>query len=137
MKSINIAFLFVTIFTLFSVKSYADNVTFIAGDNSTATMLCVAAVSNDLVKTEKYIKRLSWQQTGMRQKTNFVLGDVSCNDANLIKFTAQYNADKTYDFLNNNAMNKYKLSDDEIKIIDLARVNSNNSAPQIIVITSR
>lgn len=137
MKSIHLAFLFITICTLFSVKSYADNITFIAGDNSKATKLCVAAVSNDVLKTEKYVKSLSWQQTGMRKKTNFVLGDVSCNDTDLIKFTAQYNADETYHFFNDKAMTRYKLTDDEMKIIDLARLNNNNRAPQVIVITSR
>ena len=134
MKVINTLFLFIIVFALLSFKAYANNVTFKAGDNSTVTKLCIAAGSNNLHATKKYIKSLSWQQTGMHQKTNSVLGEVSCNKTNLIEFTAQYNADETYNFLNEKAMKKYKLTDDEVKIIDLTKVNH---LPQVIVVTSR
>ncbi|WNC71945.1 DUF3718 domain-containing protein [Thalassotalea psychrophila] len=134
MKATRTFFLFIIAFVLLSFKAYANNVTFEAGDNSTATKLCIAAGSNNLHATQKYIKSLSWQQTGMYQKTNSVLAEVSCNKINLIEFTAQYDADKTYNFLNDKAMNKYKLTDDQMKIIDIAKVND---LPQVIVVTSR
>ena len=134
MKVINTIFLIIVTLVLLSFKAYANNVTFEAGDDSTATKLCIAAGSNNLHATQKYIKSLSWQQTGMYQKTNSVLAEVSCNKSNLMEFTAQYNADKTYNFLNDKAKNKYKLTTEEIKIIDIAKVKD---APQVIVVTSR
>lgn len=134
MIAIRTFFLFIIVLVLTSFKAYANNVTFKAGDDSTATKLCIAAGSNNLRAMQKHIKSLSWRQTGMHQKTNSVLAEVSCNKTNLIKFTAQYDADETYNFLNDKAKNKYKLTDDEIKIIDVAKVNN---SPQVIVVTSR
>lgn len=141
MKAIYAVILFITVFVLFAVKAYANpNFTFTAGDESAATKLCIAAVSNDLQSSKKYINRLALSDgvtAGMYIKTKYVSNDIRCNNTDLVKFTAQYNAKDTFDFFNHRAMKKYRLSNDEVKIIDLARVDNNNSEPQVIVITSR
>lgn len=140
MKAFSTVTLFIMAFTLFSSKANAANITFEAGDNTTATKLCVAAVSNDLPNTKLYISRLALLagvNAGMYAKTKFATDDILCNDTNLVQFTAQYNATDTFEFINKRAEKKYRLSTDEVKVIDLARKNAPVSAPKIIVITSR
>ncbi|WNC71944.1 hypothetical protein RGQ13_17775 [Thalassotalea psychrophila] len=140
MKVLTTVTLFIIVFTLFSSKVNAANITFKAGDDSLATKLCLAAVSNDLQKTKRYISRLALMtgiNTGMYGRTNFASDDIRCNDTDLVKFTAQYNAKDTFEFINKRAMKKYRLNTDEVKVIDLARQNSMNNTPQVIVITSR
>ena len=135
MKALSTVTLFIIIFTLCSSKANAGNTTFKAGDNTFATKLCVAAVSNDLQKTKRYIQALSREIYGsMYHKANFISGNLLCNDTDLVKFTAQYHAEDTFEYFNKRAMKKYRLTDDEIKIIDIVKVND---APQVIVVTSR
>ncbi|WNC68936.1 hypothetical protein RI845_01985 [Thalassotalea nanhaiensis] len=141
MKALTQGLLFISVFLLLTFKAYANqNITFEAGDNTIATKLCVAAVSNDLKKTKLYISRLGMMagiHTGMYGRTSFASDDILCNDTDLVKFTAQYNAKDTFEFINKRALKKYRLDAEEIKIIDLARQQRMNNSPKVILITSR
>lgn len=140
MKAFSAVTLFIIVFTLFSGKANAASTTFVAGDDTLATKLCIAAVSNDVQKTKSHINRLALMagiNTGMYSKTKFATDDIRCNNTNLVNFTAQYNAKDTFEYFNKRAEKKYRLNTDEIKVIDLARQNALPSQPQIIVITSR
>ena len=63
----------------------------------------------------------------------------SCNDQNLVDFTASFNAPTTFAYFNSKAASKYRISPAEVKIIDLARIEKlgNHNGPQVIIITSK
>ncbi len=152
-KLIALSIIGMTIFATFAMQnSFAEQVSspsssdanliiFKAGDASAATKLCLAAVQNDLSKTKLYVKRLSsaYGLTASVAKVQFISHALTCNNQNLVDFTAAYNAPSTFAYFNKNAAHKYRITPAEVKIIDLARTESlrDKTKPQVIMITSR
>ncbi|WP_371187958.1 hypothetical protein [Thalassotalea maritima] len=100
--------------------AYAGNVTFVAADNSMPTKLCVNAVQNDLQTTKSLMRRMTGstlRSPGAQVK--MVSETILCNDVDIVKFTAMYGADDTFNYLNHHTSWKYKI-DDSVDIIDLS-----------------
>ena len=99
---------------------------FQAKDNSVETRLCVASASDDLLKLKNLIRK---DKYGGRN----IARHLTCNNKDITGFSAQYNAQKTTEYLNRYAPEKYKIDLDNVQIIDLAY---DQSAPQIVKIIS-
>lgn len=112
------------ILTISSISLANDNeLVFVAGDKSLSTKLCISLAEDDLGKSKMLFKRVyNFSYTANNwSKVKFASRDLTCNDLDMVKFTAQYHSGETFKYINNHAAAKYRLSEDEIKIIDLAR----------------
>ncbi|MEW6996354.1 hypothetical protein AADZ86_01420 [Colwelliaceae bacterium BS250] len=122
-------------------SSYDKPLMFKAGDANAATKLCLAAVQNNLSKTQLYVKKLSLSYGLPKSgaKVQFISSEIKCNDQNLVDFTASFNAPTTFAYFNSKAAMKYRISPAEVKIIDLARAEKlgHQNGPQVIIITSK
>ncbi|MDG1732620.1 MAG: hypothetical protein P8H39_06545 [Thalassotalea sp.] len=108
-----------------------SNVTFQAGDNSLATKICVAAAQNDLSTTMKRIDLvLPGSKVSDNKKAKLVTRNNRCNGMNIVAFTAKYQANDTFDYLNKRSVKKYQMN---TQITDLAHIK----VPQLIVVTSK
>ncbi|MDG1733686.1 MAG: DUF3718 domain-containing protein [Thalassotalea sp.] len=114
-----------TLIALLSLPVLADEqhtYTFSAGDNSLATELCLAAVTNDLAATKKKIRSIGLLDgVSSTQRVKNATRNISCNDMNLMTFTAEYGASDTFEYLNKRGVKMYRIDTDEVRIIDLAR----------------
>ncbi len=109
---------------------------FIAGDKSVTTKLCVAAVSNNLMATKRYIRGIGVQSFDQSAQVKLALNAVTCNGQNMLEFTANYNADKTFNYLNKRASKKHRIHDKDVRIIDIAK-QSKSDEVIVLVVTSR
>lgn len=112
----------------------ASNVSFEAGDNSAETKLCILAASNNLAATKHYISRIA-RSEGLRKgnQVAFLTKNLTCNDTDIVKFAATYNAGKTFKYLNRRAYKEHRL-DTDTSISDLAKTFDK---PTLIVVTSK
>ncbi len=114
-----------------------SNIIFKAADNQPATKLCFAAVTDNLSKTKQLMGRVAklhgiTSNITMGNQVRLATKTISCNDMNLVDFTAKYNAQSTFDFINARAPLGYRIDVDQVKIIDLAQANKE----MIIMLTS-
>ena len=88
-----------------------SNVTFQAGDNSLATKICVAAAQNDLKSTKKQIDLiLPGTNISKNGKTKLMTRNNRCNGMNIVAFTAKYQANDTFEYLNKRSVKKYQMN---------------------------
>ncbi|TRX55193.1 DUF3718 domain-containing protein [Thalassomonas sp. M1454] len=110
---------------------------FEAGDSSLATELCVAAVSNDLVTTKRKIRSIGLMDSvSSMSKVKHATLKISCNNMNMTAFTAKYGASDTFDYLNRKGASQYRINEQEVKIIDLARQQRAALGGETLIIVS-
>ncbi|MDN3652789.1 DUF3718 domain-containing protein [Thalassotalea ponticola] len=121
--------------SLLCFNTIADTPSFVAGDDSLATKLCVSAVTDNLKATKSQIKRLYRDISAQSQvQTHLAIQNISCNDATLVEFTAQYDANDTFRYLNNKARSKYRI--DDVDIIDLTHASDRASDRGVTIVVT-
>ncbi len=123
-----------TLLIIFTNKVYAQY-SFIADDDSLETQICVAAASNDLFALKEAISKISTKAKSMKGKIRQVILKISCNNMDLVNFTAIYQAVDTFGYFNKKAPKKMRLPVNEISIKKLNA--SRDSELQTILVAAK
>lgn len=95
--------LLLTITSVFTLNSYA-NIEFESKDNSNATKVCVAAVTDKHLRFRGKIKYYGFTY---QQAANFIV----CNDMPIAEFAQYYQAQKNGSFLNRHSKSPVSISE--------------------------
>ena len=112
-------------------KAYGQY-SFIADDDSLETQICIAAASNDLLAVKNAISKISTKAKSMKGKIRQVILKITCNDMDLVKFSAIYHAVDTFGYFNKKAPRKMRLPVNEISIKQL-NANRDSELQTILV----
>lgn len=119
---------------LISSTASAGNHTFVAGDASVETKLCLAAVNNNLAKYRKQVKSFAKDTKITALKHRVVANNLKCNDEKVAIFANNYGADKTSEFIIRHMRKSVSVSR-EVAVID--RLESNElDKSNVIVVTA-
>jgi len=111
------------IFTLLAIllayNASATQYKFVGTNNHLETKICVSAGNNDLKKLKGLIYA---SQEGARSVANTIV----CNNLVMAHFAHKYDADKTFEYLNQRTKGKNKIRENTVTIQDIARINDVN-----------
>lgn len=123
--------LMITLMSLFtllmsnSAFANAQVLKFVAGDNTIETKFCISLAENNLVRTKSMLNHMLSSTIPTTGKAKYASRAITCNNLDIVHFTAQYHSGKTFNYINRHAISKYKLTEDQVEIIDLARSQLN------------
>ena len=80
--------------------SAVANPSFVAGDQTAETKMCLAAVTNDLHDYKKYVENFSFEKVTNTRDHRLFANKLECNGQNVVKFARTYGAEKTANFIN-------------------------------------
>lgn len=122
------------VLAFFSTNSYAADFEFIAKDNSRTTRVCIAAVTDNTNVMIKGIRRLS--QSGTALSFRLFVNTIKCNNQYIGNFAQKYNAQNTFDYLEQytNRWNKKHRTNTTIK--DIVNEQGKEQGKNIVVLVA-
>lgn len=83
---------------LLSFNAYSSNYKLIPTGNSSEAKICMLTANNNLVGLKKALKLYAWGNMTVTER--FAVNDITCNEMGLAQFAQQYDASKTFVYLN-------------------------------------
>ncbi len=121
------------LFTAFSFSASATNYKFVAGDKTSATKICLAALSDKPIRLLRALNYLEASSTIPQVKLRIVAQHQTCNNTNIALFASQYGAKKTTKMLARHLKSSITIRQEIADNLENPRIESNEE--KVVVIT--